>query len=229
MGNYLPDQLYANGFNRDQFMEFIPEIESQCPLIDMKGDVDYRRVGTEKSRIFFHPINNETKRQFDELFENMVGNQVEQNEVIAIAQEKRGITVPACGIDACGAKVAKFSFNDLCVKNLGRADYCTLAEHFNTIFIEGVPKFKQELGTEFKRFVSLTDILYGKKVAVYVQTEVHTDMLFEDGLNPSDMDIDEMMAFNRCCSMLAEMQNPKYHHMVWLMRNHMLQKTALHL
>merc|ERR1712176_1049367 len=149
--------------------------------------------------------------------------------MIAIAHEKRGIMVPASGVDVRGGKVAKFSFHDLCVQNLGRADYSTIAENFNTIFIEGVPKFKQELGTEFKRFVSLTDILYGKKVALYMQSAVHTDVLFEDGLNPDDMDIDEMMAFNRCSSMLAEMQNPKYHHMVWLMRNHMIQKTALHL
>merc|ERR1712087_210481 len=98
-----------------------------------------------------------------------------------------------------------------------------------TVFIEGVPKFKPDLGAEFRRFVSLTDILYGKKVALYLQSEVHTSELFSDAMMNPDMDLDELWAFRRCGSMLQEMQNPKYEHMVWLMRNHMLQESALHL
>merc|ERR1740129_1676017 len=145
---------------------------------------------------------------------------------LRIPMEKRHINVPAFGVDARGAKVARFTFEDLCGKNMGRADYSTIAENYHTLFIEEVPKFKPDLGAEFRRFVSLTDILYGKKVALYLQSEVHTSELFSDAMMNPDMDLDELWAFRRCGSMLQEMQNPKYEHMVWLMRNHMLQESA---
>jgi len=130
-----------------------------------------------------------------------------------------------------GASVAKFTFNDLCASSMGRADYSMLAETYHTVFIEGVPKYKQALGAEFNRFVSLTDILYGKKTALYLQSEVPTDALFSDALSSmamanGDFNVDEMWAFRRCSSMLSEMQNPKYHHIVWLMRNHLLLENA---
>jgi len=228
--NYLPDELYTKGFNRDQFVDFIPELASQCPVINMGGEVDYRKVDADvEAQLFFHPLNEDTSAGINKAFEQMVGDSTEKDTVLPIPQEKRNIKVPARGTDIRGASVAKFSFSDLCVQNLGRADYSVIAENYHTLFIEGVPKFQPDLGAEFRRFVSLTDILYGKKVAVYLQSEVHTSQLFADGMLYADMDIDELWSFRRCSSMLQEMQNPKYHHMVWLMRNHMLQESALHL
>jgi len=124
--------------------------------------------------------------------------------------------------------VARFSFDELCGKSLGRAEYSAVAENFHTVFLDGVPKYKPDLGAEFRRFVALTDILYGKKVALYLQSEVHTDELFAGSAAgaEADLDLDELWAFRRCTSMMSEMQSPKYHHMVWLMRNHLLQEEA---
>merc|ERR1712050_586655 len=122
-------------------------------------------------------------------FEDMVGGNVTKDFQLPIPMENRYISVPAYGTDMRGAKVARFTFEDLCVKNMGRADYSVIAENYHTLFVEGVPKFKPDLGAEFRRFISLTDIL-----------------------------MDELWGFRRCSSMLSEMQNPKYHHMVWLMR-----------
>merc|ERR1712228_1020705 len=42
--NYRHEELYAKGFNRDQFEDFIPELTTQCPLIDLGGQTDYRKV-----------------------------------------------------------------------------------------------------------------------------------------------------------------------------------------
>lgn len=228
--NYRPEDLYAKGFNRDQFVDFIPDLQAQCPVLDISGEVDYRQEGVgENSEIFFHPITADTTTGMTNAFELLVGSSVELNVVLPIPHEKRNIIIPAQGIDSRGASVARFSFNDLCSQNMGRADYSTIAEKYNTVFIYGVPKFEPDLGAEFRRFVSLTDILYGKKVSLHMQSEVHTNNLFEYGMQNADIDLDELWSFRRCSSMLSEMQNPKYQHMVWLMRNHMLQESALRL
>jgi predicted ATPase len=228
--NYRPEELYAKGFNRDQFVDFIPDLASQCPMIDLGHDKDYRRIdATGSEDLFWSTITAETTISFNKAFEDSVSGNMTKDFQLAIPMEKRSITVPAYGTDVRGAKVAKFSFHDLCVKNMGRADYSVIAENYHTIFVEGVPKFKADLGAEFRRFISLTDILYGKKVELRLQSEVHTEQLFADGLMSTDIDMDELMGFRRCSSMLSEMQNQKYQHMVWLMRNHMLQETALKL
>jgi len=228
--NYRPDELYAKGFNRDQFVDFIPDLQAQCPVLDIAGEVDYRQVDAgETSETFVHPITADTTTSMNNVFEALVCSSVDLNVALPIPQEKRHITIPAQGTDSRGASVARFSFDDLCSQNMGRADYSTIAEKYNTIFIYRVPKFEPDLGAEFRRFVSLTDILYGKKVALYLQSEVHTSELFEYGMQSSDIDLDELWSFRRCSSMLSEMQNRKYQLMVWLMRNHMLQESALRL
>merc|ERR1719188_968151 len=117
---------------------------------------------------------------------------MKRDEAVAIAQEGRNLLVPASGEDVRGARVAWLPFHALCGKDTGRADYSTLAEKYHTVFITGVPKFRADLGAEFRRFVSLTDILYSKKVALYLQSEVHTDELFAEGLRSDDIDWDEL-------------------------------------
>lgn len=229
--NYLPHELYAKGFNRDQFVEFIPELEAQCPTINMSGQKDYRKTDShlDSADVFFTPIDDASTTRMDKVWEALVGKEVTQDLQLPIPSENRSVHVPLSGYDTRGGRVGKFTFEGLCVKNLGRADYSVIAENFHTVFIYGVPKFKPDLGAEFRRFVSMTDIFYGKKVALYMQSEVHTDDLYADGMKSADMDMDELWAFRRSSSMLSEVQNPKYHHMVWLMRNHMLRETALQL
>lgn len=227
--NYRPEELYARGFNRDQFEEFIPELAAQCPVFDMGGETDYRKVDNAESERFLYPLTEDTSAGMDRLFREQVGDTLGTDLDLPILQEKRSIKVPQHGVDSRGARVARFSFEDLCVRNMGRADYSTIAEHFHTVFVDGVPKFRPDLGAEFRRFVSLTDIAYGKKVELYIQSEVHTDELFAASFSSPDVDIDELWAFRRCSSMLSEMQNKKYSTMVWLMRNHLLQESAMKL
>ena len=227
--NYLPEELYAKGFNRDQFAPFIPELTVQCPVIDMSSSKDYRKTDAHlNNNLFFYPISDETDMHVNKTFKEVCGSNIELDVQIPIPMERRYLTVPTAGYDAHGNRVGRFSFHDLCGKSLGRADYGVVAENFHTIFIDRVPKYTADLGAEFRRFVCLTDILYGKRVALHMQSEVHTNDLFAESLNGAS-EFDELWAFRRCSSMLSEMQNAKYHHVVWLMRNHMLQDAALHL
>lgn len=227
--NYKPHDLYSAGFNREVFVEFPPELEAQCPVIDMSGETDYRLMDvSEGGSTFFSPISAQTTVAFDVAFKQVVGPHVEP-DTVPIPQEKREICVPMAGIDVRGAHVARVTFGDLCGQNMGRADYSALVERYHTIFIEAVPKFKPDLGAEFQRFVLAIDILYGKKVSLFLQSEVPARNLFSDSSSVTEFNLDLRMAFRRCSSMLAEMQSPKYQHIVWLMRNHMLQETAMRL
>merc|ERR1712113_466296 len=75
--NYRPDELYAKGFNRDQFVDFIPDLAAQCPVIDLGGETDYRKVDlSENSDIFWHPINEATTASLTQSFEDSVGGDI---------------------------------------------------------------------------------------------------------------------------------------------------------
>merc|ERR1712217_102311 len=225
--NYRPEELYAKGFNRDQFVDFIPDLAAQCPLLDLGGQTDYRKVDvSENADLLWSGSGAEAKASFNRAFEEAVGGNVTTDVQLAVPMERRHIMVPAAGTAAHGAKVARFSFDDLCVKNRGRADYSVIAENYHTLFLEGVPKFTPDLGAEFRRFISLTDMLYGKKVVLQMQSEVDSGEIFSDGLKNADIDVDELWGFRRCSSMLSEMQNPTYLHIVKMMRSHLLRDTA---
>merc|ERR1712080_237927 len=128
------------------------------------------------------------------------------DHMLPIPGEGRVIHVPLCNNDR---RVAKFNFDDLCRKPLGRADYALIATHYDAIFLDKVPKLSVNDGVEFKRFVSLVDIMYDKKVALHCLSEVPCDELYN---TPVDMHIDEQLAWKRCQSMLTEMSSMKYSH-----------------
>merc|ERR1740138_1595264 len=83
--NYHPDDLYAKGFNRDQFVDFIPDLKAQSPVLDISGEVDYRQVDAEDSNMFFHPITADTTTSLNNAFELLVGSSVERNTPLPIS------------------------------------------------------------------------------------------------------------------------------------------------
>lgn len=225
--NYKHSELYAGGFNRESFEDFLPELEKQCVLYDMSGEVDYRRENAfATGGAFFHPIEG-TSSEMETTFSKCVKGTVKDDVKLEIPKEKRSITVAKCGTDEQGAQVGWFSFEDLCGQSRGRSDYSTVSQNLNTVFLERVPKFSPGKGQEFQRFVSLIDMLYGKKVLLHLQSDVPVEELFADFLSDPEADLNEAWGYRRCTSMLTEMQSPKYRHMVWLMRNHLLKEQAL--
>jgi len=98
--------------------------------------------------------------------------------------------------------VARFSFNDLCAKPLGAADYLKLAQCFHTVLIDDVPVMGPEKRNEAKRFVTLIDALYEGKTKLIVSAAASPSALYPAG--------DGAFAFERTVSRLMEMQSLEY-------------------
>ena len=57
--------------------------------------------------------------------------------------------------------MAYFTFEELCMRPVGAADYLTIAEHFKTIIIQDIPVLGgMKRKVEIKRFIVLVDNLY---------------------------------------------------------------------
>jgi len=76
----------------------------------------------------------------------------------------------------------------LCMRNLGPADYLTIASHFEIIIIDNVPVLTMKMKNEARRFITLLDALYECKVKLVIRAAGPPDALFfPDAETPSTL------------------------------------------
>lgn len=118
---------------------------------------------------------------------------------------------------------------------LGSSDYLQIANYFHTIIIRDLPQLNLRLKGQARRFINLIDTLYDNRVRVVISSPVaYTNLFAKDTPAPEfdehrvlfdDLNIkigdensgsnvftgdEEMFAFDRTVSRLAEMQTPDY-------------------
>jgi cell division protein ZapE len=98
--------------------------------------------------------------------------------------------------------VARFTFEELCTRPLGAADYLSIARHFHTVLIDRVPKMAQDQRTWAARFVTLIDALYEGRTKLVMSAEAQPDELYVAG--------DQAFEFQRTASRLHEMRSQDY-------------------
>jgi predicted ATPase len=141
----------------------------------------------------------------------------------------RTIRVPA----SCGGS-AQFDFRGLLTAALGASDYARIAERFHTVFVSDVPALNLGSRDAARRLITLVDELYERRCRLVLHGAVDMPSLFEgdrgevdamsidDGivefLTPEQLESslftgeDEVFAFRRCLSRLAEMGTRAYWH-----------------
>ena len=151
--NFHPQNLYADGLQRSDFIPFIDLILTNFELIQLDNSKDYRRLALNQTKTYFTPINNETKQEFNKLFERFVDKTLLGSQ--KIKTKSREII-----FDNCSSNVALCNFESLCATNLAHEDYKNIASQFSLLFIENIPEFTNELADQCRRFISLIDMLY---------------------------------------------------------------------
>jgi len=73
--------------------------------------------------------------------------------------------------------IVRFTFNELCDKNLGAEDYLEIVKVSKFIVIDQIPKFDDINSNQQHRFITLIDIVYDKKVPLAVTIEKSLDEL----------------------------------------------------
>ncbi len=113
---------------------------------------------------------------------------------VDVAVGSRTLHVP------CAAgRVARFSFADLCNRPLGAADYLALTERFHTLFLDGVPVLAPNRRNEARRFMTLVDALYERRMMLFLSAAAPAERLYPTG--------DGAFEFQRTVSRLLEMQS----------------------
>ncbi len=199
--NRPPSDLYLNGLNREHFLPFIALIEDRLDVVPLNGPIDYRRHRLGRVETWLVPNGPQATAELSADFFRLTDFDTGDAE-----------HVPTEGLAVAGGRVmhvpkalkgvAVFSFKRLCAEARGAADYLSIARHYHTVIIVGIPKLGPENRNEAARFVALIDALYEHRVKLLAAADAEPDCLYEKG--------DGWFEFNRTVSRLEEMRTEGY-------------------
>ena len=189
--NWPPDRLYENGLNRDRFLPFIELLKARLDVMALDGPVDYRLERLRDLEVYLQPLGAETTAKAEAIFAALTDGAAGSAETLAVGSRELPIPRAANG-------VAMVPFADLCARALGAADYLTLAERYHSLILTGVPLLTPDRRNEARRFMTLVDALYERRMVLVVTAEAAAEKLYAEG--------DGAFEFQRTVSRLLEMQ-----------------------
>jgi cell division protein ZapE len=193
--NFAPDRLYEGGLNRARFLPFVALLKERLEAIGLDGARDYRLDGLGDAVGYHHPLGPATDARLARAFARLTGGGPAGAEVLEVGSRRLEVPKAACG-------VAWFDFEALCEQPLGAADYLALTERYHTLLLSGVPRLTPDKRNQARRFVTLVDALYDRRINLIIGAEAAPAELYPEG--------DGAFEFQRTVSRLAEMQSRAY-------------------
>ncbi|MFL5217123.1 MAG: cell division protein ZapE [Microvirga sp.] len=195
--NLPPDDQYRGGLNRTLFLPFIAMIKERMEVVHLQARTDYRLEKIGDSPVYYVPADDKAERAMDDMFARLTGGGAARS--VRLMVRGHAVDVPA---QAMG--VARLSYDNLCRRPLGASDYLALARSYHTILLEGVPVIPAERRDEAKRFITLVDVLYERRVKLIVSADAEPQGLYRAEAGH------EAFEFARTVSRLAEMRSRDY-------------------
>jgi cell division protein ZapE len=193
--NWPPERLYEGGLNRDRFLPFVDLLQAKLDPVALDGGTDYRLERLRDVAVYHHPLGPETAAKLEAAFAILTDEA--PGSTVEIEVGARRLTVPRAA-----RRVAWFDFETLCEQPLGAADYLALTEHFHTVILADVPRLTPDKRNEARRFITLVDALYDRRVNLIIGAAAHPQDLYPAG--------DGAFEFQRTVSRLMEMQSRAY-------------------
>ena len=191
--NQHPDELYAHGLQRSQFLPAIELIKQNLEVINVDQGIDYRLRELERAGVYH--TGEGADARLTAAFDNIARH--ESNEDTALEIEGRVIHARRLG-----RGVAWFDFAELCDGPRGKADYIELARRYHTMVISGIPRFGFNNADVVRRFTWLIDEFYDRRVKLIMSAADAPEALY-----PMAEGGDQ---FLRTVSRLTEMQTHQY-------------------
>ncbi len=193
--NRPPRDLYKDGLNRQLFTPFIDLLHDSMDVLELDARRDYRLERLAAAPVYYAPLGPAADSAMDAAWRRLTLGA--RPRACELTVQGRPLQVPA---QAAG--VARFSFDELCARPRGAADYLRLAAAFQTLLVDRTPALSPDKRNEAKRFVTLIDALYEARTKLVMSADAEPDALYPAG--------DGAFAFERTASRLHEMRTHAY-------------------
>jgi cell division protein ZapE len=209
--NIPPDDLYANGLQRQNFLPAIELIKREMKVMHIESGDDYRLRAMIREPLFL--VANETagdaanEARMAALFDKIAGE---------TRRDETHVEVPGGRIPVkrIAHHVVWFDFRELCGGAHSQPDYLEIAHRYPTVFVSHIPHLTAELAAEARRFTWLIDVFYDNHVRLVATSAVPLEDVFADEMSFGEA--------SRTASRLTEMQTLHY-----LMQLHQSQRVTL--
>ncbi len=195
--NIHPDGLYENGLQRERFLAAIDLIKEHTEVAEIGSGVDYRLRSLKQANLYHCPITSDTEGILHQYFNELAPD---------ISEIRSGEIVELLGREVrsrfCGDDVVWFEFDQLCAGPRSAFDYVELSKLFHALILSGVPRLGEDRKDQAKRFISLVDELYDRRVKLIISADVEIESLYQGGTLSFE--------FERTQSRLLEMQSEQY-------------------
>ncbi|MDH4047306.1 MAG: cell division protein ZapE [Gammaproteobacteria bacterium] len=195
--NTPPDELYADGLQRERFLPAIDLLKKHAQIVHLDTGTDYRLRMLKRAGTYLTPDDADAEKKLEEFFHSSAATASAMNPVLEILG--RPVTCRRCTSD-----VAWFDFSAICDGPRSVNDYIEIARRFQTIIISKVPVLRPEAHNAARRFISLIDEFYDRRVKLVVSAEAPIDRLYQGKKLAFE--------FRRTASRLTEMQSSGYLH-----------------
>ncbi|MDR2215170.1 MAG: AFG1 family ATPase [Nevskiaceae bacterium] len=192
--NTPPSRLYEGGLQRERFLPAIALLESHLDVIHIGAGPDWRLRGLSDAKTWFDAAQPQTTAQMTALFERLAAGSASPGPQTL---QVEGRTLPA---RRTASGMAWFDFAALCEGPRSAADYIALAEELHTLFLSDVPVFDAQHDDAARRFISLVDELYDRRVKLVLSAWA-SQLYRGERLRA---------AFERTASRLVEMRSAQY-------------------
>ena len=195
--NVAPGDLYKDGLNRALFLPFVAMMRERLDIVELRARTDFRLEKLARAPVYYCPDDARAEAALDVTFRSLTG--ATRGAPIDIALLGRSLRVPQA-IDG----VARFSFDELCRRPLGAADYLAIAERFHTLVVDNIPTLRPDERNEARRFITLVDALYDMRVKLIASAAAEPADLYCAAAGA------EAFEFARAASRLVEMRSVDY-------------------
>ena len=157
-------ELYKDGLQRDQFKPFIEIMKKKTIEHELIIEDDYRKSKENQNDRYFFPLNQESNFKMNKFFRIISKNKKKTTRSLDIKGREFLIKEFYEG-------VVRFTFDELCDKNLGAEDYLEIAKVSKFMAIDNIPQFDDINSNQQHRFITLIDIVYDKKIPIALTSE----------------------------------------------------------
>jgi cell division protein ZapE len=197
--NIPPDELYAHGLQRKNFLPAIELLKRELKVLNIENGSDYRLRALTREPLFLvaHDASGaaENEDRLAALFDKIAGQARQKVNYVEVL----GRRIP---VKRIAHKAVWFDFRELCGGAHSQPDYLEIALRFPTVFLSHIPRLTEDFASEARRFTWLIDVFYDHHVRLVATAAVPLEDVFSDDMAAGE--------FSRTASRLTEMQTLHY-------------------